>query len=101
MATGCLEGTGGEREVEALSLKNSHEQVESLWIRISDRGNDGNLVVGVYYRPPDQGETSDEAFSLQLQEALCSQSLVPLGDLNHRITESQNGRGWKGPLWVI
>jgi len=20
---------------------------------------------------------------------------------NHRITESQNGRGWKGPLWVI
>jgi len=19
---------------------------------------------------------------------------------NHRITESQNGRGWKGPLWV-
>jgi len=19
----------------------------------------------------------------------------------HRITESQNGRGWKGPLWVI
>jgi len=20
---------------------------------------------------------------------------------NHRITESQNGKGWKGPLWVI
>jgi len=20
---------------------------------------------------------------------------------NHRITESQNGRGWKRPLWVI
>jgi len=20
---------------------------------------------------------------------------------NHRITESQNVRGWKGPLWVI
>jgi len=20
---------------------------------------------------------------------------------NHRITESQNGRGWKGPLWII
>jgi len=19
----------------------------------------------------------------------------------HRITESQNGRGWKGPLWII
>jgi len=21
--------------------------------------------------------------------------------LNYRITESQNSRGWKGPLWVI
>jgi len=21
--------------------------------------------------------------------------------LEHRITESQNSRGWKGPLWVI
>ena len=24
-----------------------------------------------------------------------------LGKLKGRITESQNGRGWKGPLWVI
>ena len=22
-------------------------------------------------------------------------------EVNHRITESQNGKGWKGPLWVI
>jgi len=21
--------------------------------------------------------------------------------MDHRITESQNGRGWNGPLWVI
>jgi len=27
-------------------------------------------------------------------------SLV-LQSQNHRITESQNVRGWKGPLWVI
>jgi len=39
--------------------------------------------MGVYYRPPDQGEPADEAFLLQLQEALCSQSLVPLGYFNH------------------
>jgi len=24
----------------------------------------------------------------------------PIFVLLHRITESQNGRGWKGPLWV-
>jgi len=56
-------------------MKNSHEQVENLWVRIRDRGNKGNLVVGVCYRPPDQGESTDEALFLQLQEASRSQSL--------------------------
>ncbi|KAK4810861.1 hypothetical protein QYF61_008833 [Mycteria americana] len=70
-------------DCEELSLKNSHKQVESLWVRIGDRGNKGNLVVGVYYRLPDQGEPTDEAFFLQLQEASCLQALVLLGDFNH------------------
>jgi len=68
---------------EELSLKNSHEQVESLWVRIRDRGNKGNLVVGIYSRSPDQGEPTDEAVFLQLQEALRLQALVLLGDFNH------------------
>ncbi|KAK4828983.1 hypothetical protein QYF61_001639 [Mycteria americana] len=68
---------------EELSLKNSHEQVESLWVRIRDQGNKGNLVVGVYYRTPNQGEPIDEAFFLQLQEASHLQALVLLGDFNH------------------
>jgi len=38
-------------ECEELSLKNSRDWVESLWVRIRDRGNKENLVVGVYYRP--------------------------------------------------
>ena len=66
-----------------LSLKNSHKQVESLWVRIRDQGNKGSLVVGAYYRLSDQGEPTDEAFVLQLQEASCSQALVLLGDFNH------------------
>ena len=40
-------------------------------------------MVGVYYRPPNQREPTDEAFFLQLQEASCSQALVLLGDFNH------------------
>jgi len=39
--------------------------------------------MGVYYRPPDQVEPTDEAIFLQLQEASRSQSLVLLGDFNH------------------
>jgi len=70
-------------ECEELSLKYSHEQVESLWVRIRDGGSKGSLVVGVSYRPPHQGEPSNEAFFLQFQEALCLQFLVVLGDFNH------------------
>ena len=53
-------------ECEELSLKNSHQQFESLWVRIRDWCNQGNLVVGVYYRLPDQGEPTDKAFLLHL-----------------------------------
>jgi len=38
--------------------------------------------MGVYYRPPNLGESTDEAFFLQLQEASHSQSLILLGDFN-------------------
>ncbi|GAB0203601.1 hypothetical protein GRJ2_002825700 [Grus japonensis] len=48
-----------------LSLKNSHKQVERLWLRVRDCGNKGNLVVGVYYRPPSRGEPIDKVFLLQ------------------------------------
>jgi len=51
-------------ECEELSLKNNHDQVESLWIRIRDRGNKENLVVCVYYRPLNQEKPIDEAFLL-------------------------------------
>jgi len=41
------------------------------------------MVVGVFYRPPDQAEHTDEAFLLQLQKASCSQALVLLGNFSH------------------
>jgi len=40
----------------------------------------GNLIVGVYYRPPDQEEEIDETFYKQLQAATQSQALVLMGD---------------------
>jgi len=32
---------------------------------------------------------------------VCPFCYFPQSISNHRITESQNSRGWKGPLWVI
>jgi len=43
-------------------------------------------VVGAYSRLPDQGEPTDEAFFLQLQEASRSQPLVLPRDSNHPST---------------
>ncbi|PKU34569.1 mitochondrial fission process protein 1 [Limosa lapponica baueri] len=71
---------------EELSLKNTHEQVESLWVRIRDGGNKRNLVVGVYYRPPDQGDPTDETFLLQLQELADSR---PAGGLQPPLIQEE------------
>jgi len=77
---------------EELSLKNSQEQVESLWVRIRDQSNKGNLALGVYYRLPNKREPSDKAFFLQLQTALRSQS-HPAGGLQppQHLLEKQQG----------
>ena len=40
-------------------------------------------MVGVYYRPPDQGGETNEEFFVQLQEASCSQALILTGDFSH------------------
>lgn len=42
-----------------LFFKNSNEQIESLRVKIRDQANRGNFVVGVYSRPPNQGEEVD------------------------------------------
>ena len=91
-ATGSSEGIGrvggGGRvglyviDCEELCLSNSHDQVESLWVKIRDQSSKGYLMVGVCYRPPGQGEPVDEAFLLQLQEVPLSQALVLMGDFN-------------------
>jgi len=43
----------------------------------------GDIIVGAYYRPPDQEKEVDEACYKQLKAASQSQALVLMGDLNH------------------
>lgn len=50
-------------------LRNSHDQFETLWVKIAGWTNEGDLVVGICYRLPDSGEPVDEVSLLQLQEA--------------------------------
>ncbi|GAB0210230.1 hypothetical protein GRJ2_003488800 [Grus japonensis] len=43
-------------ECMELHLGMDEEPTESLWVRIKVRAGTGDIVVGVYYRPPDQGD---------------------------------------------
>jgi len=70
---GCIE----------LGLRADEKGVESLWVRIKGQAHTGDIMVGVYYRPPHQEEEVDEAFYKQLQAASQSQALVLMGDFNH------------------
>lgn len=61
-----------------MSLKKSHDQVESLWVKIKEQTSKGQLVIRVCYNPL-IGELVDEAFLLQPQEVLCSQAVILVG----------------------
>ncbi|GAB0202575.1 mitochondrial enolase superfamily member 1 [Grus japonensis] len=59
------------------------ELTKSLWVRIKGSTGAGDIIAGVCYRPPDQGDRADEALYRQIGAASCSQALVLMGDFNH------------------
>ncbi|CAM4498483.1 unnamed protein product [Lepidochelys kempii] len=58
------------------------EKPECLWIKFRSVCNKSDVVVGVCYRPPDQGDEVDEAFFRKLTEATRSHALILMGDFN-------------------
>ncbi|GAB0179184.1 hypothetical protein GRJ2_000383700 [Grus japonensis] len=70
-------------ECMELHLGMDEELTESLWVRIKGRAGAGHIIVGVCYRPPDQGDRADEALYRQMEAASHSQALVLMGDFNH------------------
>ncbi|GAB0209576.1 hypothetical protein GRJ2_003423300 [Grus japonensis] len=66
-----------------LHLGMDEELTESLWVRIKGSTGAGDIIVGVCYRPPDQGDQADEALYRQMEAASRSQALVLMGDFNH------------------
>ncbi|GAB0208502.1 hypothetical protein GRJ2_003315900 [Grus japonensis] len=66
-----------------LHLGMEEEPTKSLWVRIKGSTGAGDIIVGVCYRPPDQGDRADEALYRQIGAASHSQALVLMGDFNH------------------
>jgi len=67
-------------ECVELGLGADEEQVKSLWVRIKGQPHLGNVIVDVYYRPPDEEEEVVEAFYKQLKVASQSHALVLMGN---------------------
>ncbi|GAB0208021.1 mitochondrial enolase superfamily member 1 [Grus japonensis] len=68
--------------LDCTGLSVGDDTVESLWVRIKGQANKGDVVVGVYYRPPSQDDATDELFFKELREASRSTALVLMGDFN-------------------
>ncbi|GAB0205345.1 hypothetical protein GRJ2_003000100 [Grus japonensis] len=67
-------------ECMELQLGMDEEPTESLSVRIKGTGD---IIAGVCYRPPDQGDQADEALCRQIGAASRSQALVLMRDFNH------------------
>jgi len=52
-----------------LHLQMDEEPVESLWVRIKERTGQGDIIVGVHYRPRNDEEQVDQAFYRQIETA--------------------------------
>ncbi|GAB0207232.1 hypothetical protein GRJ2_003188800 [Grus japonensis] len=70
-------------ECMELHLGMDEKLTKSLWVRIKGSTGAGDIIVGVCYRPPDQGDRADEALYRQIGAASRSQALVLMGDFNH------------------
>ncbi|GAB0205799.1 hypothetical protein GRJ2_003045500 [Grus japonensis] len=73
----------GQLECMELHLGMDEEPTESLWVRIKGKAGAGDIIAGLFYRPPDQGDRADEALYRQIGAASRSQALVLMGDFNH------------------
>ncbi|GAB0177908.1 hypothetical protein GRJ2_000256100 [Grus japonensis] len=66
-----------------LHLGMEEEPTKSLWVRIKGSTGAGDIIAGVCYRLPDQGDRADEALYRQVGAASHSQALVLMGDFSH------------------
>jgi len=58
------------------------DKVECLWVKMREKANKADILLGVCYRPPNQDEEVDEAFCKRLAEVSQSLTTVLVSDFN-------------------
>ena len=87
--------------LDCTELSVGDDMVESLWVRIKEQANKGDVIVGVYYRPPSEDGATDELFFKEQSEASKSTALALMGDFNlpdvnweHHTTDTSRPRSF-------
>ena len=63
----------------AIGIEMNDDGVECLWVRIKGKADKADILLGVCYRPPSQGEEADNFFYKQLGNISGSSALVLVG----------------------
>jgi len=67
---------------DCIGLNDCDDKVECLWVKMREKANKADVLLGVFYRPPNQDEEADEAFCKRLAKVSQSLALVLVGDFN-------------------
>ncbi|KAJ7395040.1 adaptin ear-binding coat-associated protein 1 [Pitangus sulphuratus] len=60
-------------------LTSGNGTAESLWVRIKGQTNNADVIVGVWYRPPDWGNDTNKLFFEELRDTSKSTAFVLMG----------------------
>jgi len=67
---------------DCMELNDCDDKIECLLVKMRWKANKADILLGVYYRPPNQDEEADEVFYKRLAEVSQLLALVLVGDLN-------------------
>ena len=62
-----------------MNVETNDSDIECLWATIKGKANKADILLGVCYRPPSQGEEVDNLFYKQLDNVSGSSALVLVG----------------------
>ncbi|PKU31487.1 rna-directed dna polymerase from mobile element jockey- hypothetical protein [Limosa lapponica baueri] len=70
-------------ECMEVSYGDHKSSIKCFWIKIGGIITKGNLMVGICYEPPNQGDEANETLLRLLKEVSGTQKLVLMGDFNY------------------
>ena len=66
--------------MDCIERNDCNDKLKCLWVRLKEKANKADILVGVFYRSPNQDEEVDEAFYKWLAEVSQLLALVLMGD---------------------